>query len=47
MARRKIKRKGIDWEDLLSEEKDLLKAAVQDMVQEILEAETRVNHQCR
>jgi len=47
MARRKIKRKGIDWKDLLSEEKDLLKAAVQDMVQEILEAETRVNHQCR
>jgi putative transposase len=39
MARPKIKRKGIDWKDLLSDEKDLLKAAVQDMVQEILEAE--------
>src|SRR4029078_8969727 len=39
MARPKIKRKGLDWKDLLSEEKDLLKGAVQDMVQEILEAE--------
>ena len=39
MARPKIKRKGIDWKGLLSEEKDLLKAAMQDMVQEILEAE--------
>ena len=39
MARPKIKRKGIDWKELLSEEKDLLKASVQDMVQEILEAE--------
>src|SRR5689334_6678648 len=39
MARPKIKRKGLDWKDLLSEEKDLLKDAVQDMVQEILEAE--------
>jgi putative transposase len=39
MARPKIKRKGIDWKELLSEEKDLLKATVQDMVQEILEAE--------
>jgi putative transposase len=39
MAQPKIKRKGIDWKGLLSEEKDLLKAAMQDMVQEILEAE--------
>jgi hypothetical protein len=33
MARPKIKRKGIDWKALLmSEEKDLLKSAVQEMV---------------
>src|SRR5262245_9173673 len=36
MARPKIKRKGFDWRNLLSEEKDLLKGAVQDMVPEIL-----------
>ena len=46
MARPKIKRKGIDWRQL-SEEKDLLKVAVQDMVQEILASNTfsRGNHE--
>ena len=39
MARTKIKRKGVDWKELLGEEKDLLKSVVQEMVQEILEAE--------
>jgi putative transposase len=39
MARPKIKRKGTDWKELLGEEKDLWKAAVQEMVQEILEVE--------
>jgi transposase-like protein len=40
MARLKIKRKGVDWKGLLmSEEKDFLKGAVQEMVQEILESE--------
>jgi hypothetical protein len=32
-------RKGIDWEELLSEEKDFLKAALQEVVQEVLEVE--------
>ena len=39
MARLKIKRKGMNWKGLLSEEKDLLKSVVQEMVQEVLEAE--------
>ena len=39
MARPKIKRKGIDWKELLVAEKDLVKTAVQEIVQEILEAE--------
>lgn len=39
MARPKIKRKGIDWKELLSEEKDFLKAALQEVVQEVLEVE--------
>ena len=39
MARTKIKRKGVDWKELLGEEKDLLKSVVQEMVQEILEVE--------
>jgi putative transposase len=39
MARAKIKRKGIDWKELLVAEKDLVKTAVQEIVQEILEAE--------
>ena len=34
-----IKRKGGDWKELLKEEKDFLKAAIQDVVQEVLEAE--------
>ncbi len=39
MARTKIKRKGVDWKELLGEEQDLLKSVVQEVVQEILEAE--------
>lgn len=39
MARPKIKRKGLDWKELLGNEKDLMKAAVQEIVQEVLEAE--------
>ncbi len=39
MARTKIKRKGVDWKELLGEEKDLLKSVVQEVVQEILEGE--------
>ena len=39
MARAKIKRKGVDWKELLKEEKDFLKAAIQEVVQEVLEAE--------
>ena len=39
MARPQIKRKGVDWKELLGEEKDLLKSVVQEVVQEILEAE--------
>ena len=39
MTRTKIKRKGVDWKELLGEEKDLLKSVVQEMVQEILEVE--------
>jgi transposase-like protein len=39
MARAKIKRKGVDWKELLREERDFLKAAIQDIVQEVLEAE--------
>lgn len=40
MARPKIRRNGVDWKALLlSEEKDLLRGAVQTMVQEILESE--------
>jgi putative transposase len=39
MARPKIKRKGVDWKELLGSEKELMKAAVQEIVQEILEAE--------
>lgn len=39
MARPKIKRKGLDWKELVKEEKEFLKAAIQDVVQEVLEAE--------
>jgi putative transposase len=39
MARPKIKRKGLDWKELLKEEKDFLKAAIEEVVQEVLEAE--------
>ena len=39
MARTKIKGKGVDWKELLGEEKDLLKRVVQEVVQEILEGE--------
>ena len=39
MARPKIKRKGLDWKELLSADKDMMKAAVQEIVQEVLEAE--------
>ena len=39
MARPKIKRKGMDWRELLVAEKDLVKTAVQEIVQEVLEAE--------
>ncbi len=39
MARTKIRRKGVDWKELLGEEEDLLKSVVQEVVQEILEAE--------
>ena len=39
MARPKIKRKGLDWKELLKEEKDFLKSAIQEVVQEVLEAE--------
>ena len=47
MARPKIKRKGVDWKALLmSDEKELLKSAVQEMVQEILEAEDGRNRRC-
>ncbi len=39
MARPKIKRKGLDWKELLVEEKDFFKNAIQEVVQEVLEAE--------
>ena len=39
MARHKIKRKGVDWKGMLAEEKDLVKAVVREVYQEILEAE--------
>ena len=39
MAHPKIKRKGLDWKELLGNEKELMKAAVQEIVQEVLEAE--------
>ena len=39
MARPKIKRKSLDWKELLKEEKDFLKAAIEEVVQEVLEAE--------
>ena len=39
MAGPKIKRKGLDWKELLKEEKDFLKAAIEEVVQEVLEAE--------
>ena len=39
MARGKIKRKGLDWKELLKEEEDFLKVAIQEVVQEVLEAE--------
>jgi putative transposase len=39
MAQPKIKRKGLDWKELLKEEKDFLKAAIEEVVQEVLEAE--------
>jgi len=39
MARPKIKRKGADWKELVGGDRDLIKAAVQDIVQEVLEAE--------
>jgi len=38
MARPKIKRKGVDWKELLKDEKDFLRAAIQEVVQEVLEA---------
>ena len=39
MARPKIKRKDVDWKELLKDEKDFLRAAIQEVVQEVLEAE--------
>ena len=39
MARPKIKRKGLDWKELLKEEKDFLRTAIEEVVQEVLEAE--------
>lgn len=39
MARPKIRRKGVDWKELLGSDKDLVKTTVQEMVQEVLEAE--------
>jgi putative transposase len=39
MARPKVKRKGLDWKELVKEEKDFLKAAIEEVVQEVLEAE--------
>jgi len=39
MARPKIKRKGLDWKELLGEEKDFFRNAIQEVVQEVLEAE--------
>ena len=39
MARLKIKRKGVDWKELLGEEKEFFKNAIQEVVQEVLEAE--------
>ena len=39
MARPEIKRKGVDWKGLLSEDRDLIKSAVKEVVEEILEAE--------
>jgi len=39
MARPKIKRKGLDWKELLKEEKGFLKTAIEEVVQEVLEAE--------
>ena len=35
MARPKIKRKGLDWKELLKEERDFLKAAIEEVVQEV------------
>lgn len=39
MARPKIKRKGLDWKELLGGDQDLMKTAVAEIVQEVLEAE--------
>src|SRR5262252_9014038 len=39
MARPKIKRKGLNWKELLGEEKEFFKNAIQEVVQEVLEAE--------
>jgi len=39
MARPKIKRKGLDWKELLKEEKGFLKTAIEEVVQGVLEAE--------
>ena len=39
MARPKIKRKGVNWKELLGEDKDFLKSAIQEVVQEVLESE--------
>ena len=39
MARPKIKRKGLDWKELLGQEKEFFKNAIQEVVQEVLEAE--------
>ena len=39
MARPKIKRKGLNWKELLSEEKEFFQSAIQEVVQEVLEAE--------
>ena len=39
MARPKIKRKGLDWKELLGEEKEFFKKVIQEVVQEVLESE--------
>lgn len=39
MARPKIERKGLDWKELLGEEKEFFRSAIQEVVQEVLESE--------